>query len=193
MLRPKRRNSLTKSRLQNEHLIIVFGCSSGPEYCKPKEAICCPEVSSAPGPQSIQKWWLWTKPVEPTRASTVQAELQQLWPVCAWDPWKLKQVWHLHGSYCWEKLNRGGSKPGGFPLFSGKVLIVLRTFSELFRVGAVNRPRKRKRTNRENPRRVPELIRKIPEKSGKSQKGQKRTKKEGQVQIGKPPRLNPPV
>ena len=35
----------------------------------------------------------------------------------------------------------------------------------------------------ENPRRVPGQIRKIPEKSGKSQKGQK---KEGQVQIGKP-------
>ena len=39
---------------------------------------------------------------------------------------------------------------------------------------------------------VPEQIRKIPERSGKSQKGQKRTKKEGQVQIGKPPRLKPP-
>ena len=47
---------------------------------------------------------------------------------------------------------------------------------------------RRKRTNRENPGRVPEQ-RKIPEKSGKSRKGQKRTKKEGQVQIGKPPRL----
>ena len=50
-----------------------------------------------------------------------------------------------------------------------------------------NRPRKRKRTNRENPRTIPEQIGKIPEKWGKSQKGQKRTKKEGQVQIGKPP------
>ena len=63
-----------------------------------------------------------------------------------------------------------------------------RTLSGLFLVGAL-RPRKRKRTNRENPRTIPEQIGKIPEKSGKSQK---RTKKEGQVQIGKPPRLKPP-
>ena len=69
---------------------------------------------------------------------------------------------------------------------------MLRTLSGLFLVGALNRPRKRKRTNRENPRRVPKQIGKIPEKSGKSQKGQKRTKKEGQVQIGKPPRLKHP-
>ena len=92
----------------------------------------------------------------------------------------------------WEKLNRGVSKPGCFPLFSGKVQIVSRTLSGLFLVGALNRARKRKRTIRENPRTIPEQIRKIPEKSGKSQKGQKRTKKEGQVQIGKPPRLKPP-
>ena len=92
----------------------------------------------------------------------------------------------------WEKLNRGVSKPGCFPLFSGKVQIVSRTLSGMFLVGALNRPRKRKRTNRENPRTIPAQIGKIPEKSGKSQKGQKRTKKEGQVQIGKPPRLKPP-
>ena len=67
-----------------------------------------------------------------------------------------------------------------------------RTLSGLFLVGALNRPRKRKGTNRENPRSIPEQIGKIPEKSDKSQKGQKRTKKEGQVQIGKPPRLKPP-
>ena len=90
--------------------------------------------------------------------------------------------------YC-EKLNRGVSKPGCFPLFSGKVQIVSRTLSGLFLVGALNRPRKRKRTNRENPRTIPAQIGKIPEKSGKSEKGQKRTKKEGQVQIGKPPCL----
>ena len=92
----------------------------------------------------------------------------------------------------WEKLKRGVSKPAGFPLFSGKVLIVSRTLSGLFLAGAVNRPKKRKRTNRENPRRVPEQIGKIPEKSGKSRKGQKRTKKEGRVQIRKPPRLKTP-
>ena len=60
-----------------------------------------------------------------------------------------------------------------------------RTLSGLFLV-------ERTRSNRENPRTIPEQIGKIPEKSGKSQKGQKRTKKEGQVQIGKPPRLKPP-
>ena len=89
------------------------------------------------------------------------------------------------------------AKPGGFqtrvfPTFLRKVQIVSRTLSGLFLVGALNRPRKRKRTNRENPRSIPEQIGKIPEKSGKSQKGQKRTKKEGQVQIGKPPRLKHP-
>ena len=86
----------------------------------------------------------------------------------------------------------GFPNPGGFPLFWGKVQIVSRTLSGLFLVGALTRPRKRKRTNRENPRIIPEQIGKIPEKSGKSQKGQKRTNKEGQVQIGKPPRLKPP-
>ena len=53
-----------------------------------------------------------------------------------------------------------------------------RTLSGLFLVGALNRPRKRKRTNRENPRTIPAQIGKIPEKSGKSQKGRKRTKKD---------------
>ena len=74
----------------------------------------------------------------------------------------------------------------------GKVQIVSRSLSGLFLVGALNRSRKRKRTNRENPWTIPEQIGKIQEKSGKPQKGQKRTKKEGQVQIGKPPRLKPP-
>ena len=73
---------------------------------------------------------------------------------------------------------RGRSQPktGGFPPFSGKVQIVSRTLSGLFLVGALNRPRKRKRTNREIPRTIPEQIGKIPEKSGKSQKGQKKDK-----------------
>ena len=94
------------------------------------------------------------------------------------------------GKICyWEKLSRGVSKPGGSHFFSGKVQIVLRTLSGLFLVGAVNRPRKRKRTNRENPRRVPGQIGKIPEKIWKVPK---KTRKEGQVQIGKLPRLNPP-
>ena len=73
----------------------------------------------------------------------------------------------------WEKQKRGVSKPGVFPLFWGKVQIVSRTLSGLFLVGAVHRPRKRKMTNRENPRRVPGQIGKIPEKSGKSQKDKK--------------------
>ena len=97
--------------------------------------------------------------------------------------------------FLWEKLNRGVSKPGCFPLFSGKVQIVSRTLSGLFLVGALNRPRKRKRT-------IGKIPGPSPSKSGKSQKnrespkkdkkGQKRTKKEGQVQIGKPPRLKHP-
>ena len=62
-------------------------------------------------------------------------------------------------------------------------------FRGLFLVGALNRPRKRKRRNRETPRRVPEQIGKIQEKSGKDKKGQKRTKKDKKVQIRKPPRL----
>ena len=51
------------------------------------------------------------------------------------------------------------------------VQIVSRTLSGLFLVGALNRLRKRKRTNRENPRTVPAQIGKIP---GKVPKGQKR-------------------
>ena len=72
----------------------------------------------------------------------------------------------------WEKLSRGVSH-----FFRERSrLIVSRTLSGLFLVGAANRPRKRKSTNRENPRRVPGQIGKIPKKSEKSQKGQKRTK-----------------
>ena len=71
----------------------------------------------------------------------------------------------------------GVSKPGHFPLFSGMIQIVSRTLSGLFLVGALDRPRKRKRTNRENPRTIPEQIGRIPEKSGKSQKGQKKGQK----------------
>ena len=77
--------------------------------------------------------------------------------------------------------NRGVSKPGCFPLFSGKVQIVSRTLSGLFLVGALDRPRKRKRTNRENPRTIPEQIGKIPEKSEKSPK---RTKKDKRKEKG---------
>ena len=87
-----------------------------------------------------------------------------------------------------EKLNRGVSH-----FFRERSGLCRGPFRGLFLLGAVNRLRKRKRTNRENPRTIPGQIGKIPEKSGKSPKGKKnRTKKEGQVQIGKPPHLNPP-
>ena len=59
-----------------------------------------------------------------------------------------------------------------------------RTLSGLFLVGALNRPRKRKGTNREIPGPSPSKSGKSRGKiGGKSHKGQrKRTKKEGQVQ-----------
>ena len=104
-----------------------------------------------------------------------------------------RRLAEIKNKLSWEKLNPGGvPNGGGFPLFSGKVQIVSRTLSGLFLVDALNRPSKRKGTSRKNPRTIPEKIGKILEKSGKSQKGHKRTKKEGQVQIGKPPRLNHP-
>ena len=59
-----------------------------------------------------------------------------------------------------------------------------RTLSGLFLVGALNKPRKRYGTNRENPRTIPEQKGKIPEKSGKSQKGQKR---KDESRSGNPP------
>ena len=78
----------------------------------------------------------------------------------------------------WEKLNRG----------------VPKTLSGLFLVGAVLWRRKRKGTNREDPRTIPGQTGKIPEESGKDKKGQKKTKKQGRVQIEKPPpRLKPPL
>ena len=76
-----------------------------------------------------------------------------------------------------------GFKPSGFPLLSGKVRIVSRTLSGTVPRRCfyqINRPRKRERTNRENPGKI-----------GKAQERIKRIKKEGQVQIGKPPRLKP--
>ena len=75
------------------------------------------------------------------------------------------------------------AKPGGFQtpgvshFFRERSRLCRGPFREIGR-------EKRKRTNRENFRTIPEQIGKIPEKSGKSQKGQKRTKKEAQVQIG---------
>ena len=60
-----------------------------------------------------------------------------------------------------------------------------RTLSGLFLVGAVNGPRKRKGTNWESPRTIPCSANR--ENPGKIGKVPKRTKKEGQVHIGKPP------
>ena len=79
----------------------------------------------------------------------------------------------------------GGSKPGGFPLFSGKVPIVSRTLSGLFLVGALFRPRERKRTNRENPRSI------SPSKSGKSRKNRESPKKDKKGRTS-PDRETPP-
>ena len=117
----------------------------------------------------------------PLRAESCKKSLKQV-PRTSWPPGAQKSP-KTESKKCQnsckanEKLNRGISKPGGFPLFAGKVQIVSRTLSGLFLVGALNRPRKRKGTNQENPRTIPEQIGKIPEKSGKSQKGQKRKKK----------------
>ena len=89
-------------------------------------------------------------------------------------------------------IHLGEAKTGGFPnpgvshFFGERSRLCRGPFRDLpglFLAGALNRPRKRKRANRENPRTIPEQIGKIPEKSGKSQNGQKRTKKEGQAQI----------
>ena len=94
----------------------------------------------------------------------------------------------LLGDLHWEKLNRGVSKPGCFPLFSGKVQIVSRTLSGLFLVGARHRPRRGKGQIGKIPGPSPSKSGKSQKKSGKSQK------KEGQVQIRKPPPVwNPPV
>ena len=98
---------------------------------------------------------------------------------------KCRFYFYGRGDFSWEKLNQGVSKPGCFPLFSGKIQIVSRTLSGLFLVGALNRPRKRKRTNpranQENP--------------GKIGKGQKRTKKDkkGQKKKDESRSGNPPV
>ena len=87
----------------------------------------------------------------------------------------------------------GGFLTGGFPTFSGKVQIVSRTLSGLFLVGAVNRPRKRERTNRENPGESPDKSGKSRKDREKSQK-QKKKDKRGRTSPDREtqPRLNPP-
>ena len=87
----------------------------------------------------------------------------------------------------WEKLNRGVSKPQGFPLSSGKVLIVSWAPSGLFLVGAVDRPRKRKGPTGKSLNRPAKTI-------GKVQKGKKGQKRKDKSRSGSPPHLKaPPV
>ena len=120
-----------------------------------------------------------------SRFQDVRTRLTLIPPCVHSRPYRLTKNNSNPKKHSWEKLNRGVSKPGGFPLFSGKVQIVSRT---LFLVGALNRPRKRKGTNRENPRTIPEQIGENPGKIGESPKNDKK----GRVQIGKPPRWKPP-
>ena len=87
----------------------------------------------------------------------------------------------------------GGSRPGGFPLLSGKVQIVSRTLSGLFLVGAVSRPRK---TSKAQIGKIPKESPKKSGKSGKIGKGQTRTKKDKKGRTSPdretPPFENPP-
>ena len=69
---------------------------------------------------------------------------------------------------------------------------MLQTLSGLFLVAAVKRPRKRKRTNRENPRRVPAQIGKIPKKWESPKKDDKGQKRKDKSRLETPPVSNPP-
>ena len=87
------------------------------------------------------------------------------------------------------------AKPGGFQtrvfptFFGGKVQIVSRTLSELFLVGALLIGRERGKGLIGKIPKHPRANREIPEKSGKSQKGQKR---KDESRSGSPPRLKHP-
>ena len=157
--------------------------------------LTCAQLSLAPTPRSSNQLEAIQppKPHRPThnfrgiRTMSPQSDLD-------FDPIKTFSS-HFWGQKVtsWEKLNRGVSKPGCFPLFSGKVQIVSRTLSGLFLVGALNRPRKRERTNRKIPG-------PSPSKSGKSQKNRESPKKDKKGQnrkdksrSGNPPVWNPPV
>ena len=78
-----------------------------------------------------------------------------------------------------------GRQTRGFPSFFGKVLIVSRTLARMFLVGGSTRPRKRKRTKRENPRKS----RENPEKLGESQKDEGRTSPDLETPPFENPRL----
>ena len=117
-----------------------------------------------------------------------------------WAFWlSSKRLSNRHGNCAWgqqpwEKLHRGVSEPGAFPVFSRKVLIVSRTLSGLFLVGAF---RKKGREREKGPiGKIPQKIGKIREKSGKSHKGTKRNQKGTKKRTSpdlETPRLKPPV
>ena len=83
----------------------------------------------------------------------------------------------------------GGFQTGGVRTFFGKGPdCVADPFGTVpRRCSYLNRPRKRKGTNRENPQSIPEQIGKIPEKSGKSQRTKKGQKRKDKSRSGSPP------
>ena len=83
--------------------------------------------------------------------------------------------------------NRGVSH-----FFSGTVQIVSPTLSGLFLVGALNRPRERKRTNRAKSPDHPRANRENPRKIGKVPKRTKKDKKGRTSPDRETPRLKPP-
>ena len=96
--------------------------------------------------------------------------------------------------YCLGEAKLGGFQKGGFPTFFGKGPdCVVDPFETV--PCRCCRPRKRKRTNRENPWMIPRQIRKKDKKdkivTKKDKKGQK--DKSGRTSPNrKPPRMNPP-
>ena len=91
----------------------------------------------------------------------------------------------------------GGFENRGFPTFLGKVRVVSRTLSGLFLIGAfnaMNSPRKRTRTNGENPWKLPRKSRNNPENHRKrTRRVNKRAKRKDKSRLGNPPRFKPPV
>ena len=96
---------------------------------------------------------------------------------------RLGQVWELRFLQTfpsfWEKLNRGFPNPGVSDFFRERFRLCRGPFRDLMgrergkgQIGKIPGP--------------------SPSKSGKSQKNQKRAKKEGQVQIGEPPPFETP-
>ena len=78
------------------------------------------------------------------------------------------------GVFAMREAKPGGLQTGGFPTFFRKGPDCVTDLWGLFLVGAVNRPRKRKRTKSGKSPDHPRTNRENPRKSGKSQKGHKR-------------------